>query len=147
MTEATTDNAPDNAFSLTLGEATRTDRDRWQAEADHWRVQAQRLLLPAPAPQRSWWPWRRSVAQVDPQRPASGDAPAATAQIELLEARLADLRAATDAQLADLRAMLAEVRADRDRWQTESDHWRTQTQRLLPAPATRRSWWLWRRAA
>ena len=144
MTEATTDNAPNGAFFLPLGEAARADRDRWQAEADHWRVQAQRLL-PAPAPRRSWWPWRRSVAQVDSQRPASGDASAATAEIKLLEARLADLKAATDAQLADLRAVLADVRADRDRWQAESDHWRTQTQRLLPAPAPRRGWLPWRR--
>jgi hypothetical protein len=145
MTEATTDNATKGALFLPVGEAAPTDRDRWRAEADHWRAQAQRLL-PAPARQRSWWPWLRSVPQVDSQPPTSGDASAATAEIKLLEARLADLKAATDAQLADLRAVLADVRADRDRWQAESDHWRTQTQRLLPAPPTRSGWWPWRRA-
>ena len=57
--------------------------------------------------------------------------------------------AATDALVAELRAVIADLRQDRD-------HWREQAQRLalpkppdpapVPAEAKRRSWWPWRRA-
>ena len=47
-------------------EKERTERERQRsedikAERDRWAVQAERLLLAAPA-RRSWWPWRRAGA-------------------------------------------------------------------------------------
>jgi excisionase family DNA binding protein len=88
----------------------------------------------------------RSAAPDAPDRPplAPAEPPPAHALIEeraarqLAEARLADLKAFTDTQIADLRATLSELRGDRDQW-------REQAQRLaLPSPGRR--WWRWRRA-
>jgi hypothetical protein len=35
--------------------------DDMRTDRDHWREQAQRLALPAPAPAMTWWRWLRST--------------------------------------------------------------------------------------
>ncbi len=73
---------------------------------------------------------------------------------ELAEARLADIKALTETQIADLRNLVEDLRRDREDLRTDRDRWRSLAERLaLPAPAPvpavqqhQRLWRWWRRA-
>ncbi len=105
---------------------------------------------------------RNTVPKADAAQPGTGVQPAETPteqvaliqeragreiaemRAALFEAQLADLRAMTHAQLAELKSMLADVRTERDRWQEQA----TQAMRLLPGlRPDRRGWRRWLRRA